>query len=120
MEAAPIALTKVETRYPIIENLTLTLVVLARRLRLYFQAHLISILTNQPFQQVPNRLEGIPHQVVFPALPTCITPEEGREVLPEIHEGVCGDHSTSRTMAIKAIHLGYFCPSLKINAQNLG
>ncbi|CAB4269003.1 unnamed protein product [Prunus armeniaca] len=57
MEAAPIALTKVETRYPIIENLTLTLVVLARRLRLYFQAHLISILTNQPFQQVPNRLE---------------------------------------------------------------
>ncbi|VVA40070.1 PREDICTED: Transposon [Prunus dulcis] len=51
------ALTEAETRYPILEKLALTLVVKARRLCSYFQAHPISVLTNQHLQQVLHRLE---------------------------------------------------------------
>ena len=46
-----------ETRYPLIEKLALALVILARRLRPYFQAHTIHVLTNQPLRQVLQKLE---------------------------------------------------------------
>ena len=32
----------------------------------------------------------------------CVTLDEGNEILREIHEGVCGNHTTSRTLIIKA------------------
>jgi hypothetical protein len=32
----------------------------------------------------------------------CITQEEGRELLTEIHGGACGSHSSSRTLVGKA------------------
>ncbi|XP_050365410.1 uncharacterized protein LOC126783920 [Argentina anserina] len=41
-----------ETRYPTLEQLALALIVAARRLRHYFQAHSIHVLTNQPLKQV--------------------------------------------------------------------
>ncbi|CAL2229572.1 unnamed protein product [Prunus armeniaca] len=47
----------------------------------------------------------------------CLTPEEGNYVLWEIHEGICGKHSGSRSLAQKAIRQGYFWPSLHTNAQ---
>ncbi|KAI5342502.1 hypothetical protein L3X38_010377 [Prunus dulcis] len=47
----------------------------------------------------------------------CLTPEEGHYVLREIHEGICGNHSGARSLAHKAIHQGYFWPSLHIDAQ---
>ncbi|KAI5337618.1 hypothetical protein L3X38_016889 [Prunus dulcis] len=46
-----------EVRYPDIEKLAFTLVVSARRLRPYFQAHTIHVLTNQPLQQVLQKPE---------------------------------------------------------------
>ncbi|CAL8084641.1 unnamed protein product [Prunus armeniaca] len=46
------ALQSAELRYPSLEQLALALVVLARRLRPYFQAHEITVLTNQPLRQV--------------------------------------------------------------------
>ncbi|KAI5352183.1 hypothetical protein L3X38_005074 [Prunus dulcis] len=47
----------------------------------------------------------------------CLTPEEGHYVLREIHEGICGNHSGSRSLAHKAIRQGYFWPSLHTDAQ---
>ncbi|CAL2238073.1 unnamed protein product [Prunus armeniaca] len=44
-------------RYPDIEKLAFALVVLARRLRPYFQAHTIHVLTNQPLRQVLQKSE---------------------------------------------------------------
>ena len=41
-----------ETRYPPLEQLALALIVAARPLRQYFQAHTIHVLTNQPLKQV--------------------------------------------------------------------
>lgn len=46
-----------ETRYPLIEKLALALVVSARRLRPYFQAHTIHVLTDQSLKQVLQKPE---------------------------------------------------------------
>ncbi|XP_020218740.1 uncharacterized protein LOC109801971 [Cajanus cajan] len=42
----------------------------------------------------------------------CLTPEQAHYVLREIHEGVCGTHSGSRTLAAKVIRAGYYWPTL--------
>ena len=41
-----------ETRYPKLEKLALTLMVASRKLRPYFHAHSIKVLTNYPLRQV--------------------------------------------------------------------
>ncbi|XP_034218921.1 uncharacterized protein K02A2.6-like [Prunus dulcis] len=51
------ALQDAEVRYPDIEKLAFALVVSARRLRPYFQAHTIHVLTNQPLRQVLQKPE---------------------------------------------------------------
>ncbi len=44
-----------EERYPTMEKLALALVVSARKLRPYFQAHTIIVLTNHPLRKVMNK-----------------------------------------------------------------
>ncbi|KAI5342892.1 hypothetical protein L3X38_010768 [Prunus dulcis] len=51
------ALQDAEVRNPDIEKLAFALVVSARRLRPYFQAHTIHVLTNQPLRQVLQKPE---------------------------------------------------------------
>ncbi|KAI5333123.1 hypothetical protein L3X38_023253 [Prunus dulcis] len=51
------ALQDAEVRYPDIEKLAFSLVVSARRLQSYFQAHTIHVLTNQPLRQVLQKPE---------------------------------------------------------------
>ncbi|KAI5317310.1 hypothetical protein L3X38_037017 [Prunus dulcis] len=51
------ALQDAEVRYSDIEKLAFALVVSARRLRPYFQAHTIHVLTNQPLRQVLQKPE---------------------------------------------------------------
>ena len=38
----------------------------------------------------------------------CVTLEEGKDILQEIHEGVCGNHAASRTLVGKAYRSGFF------------
>ncbi|KAM2142319.1 hypothetical protein ACFX1Q_008483 [Malus domestica] len=38
----------------------------------------------------------------------CLTPAEAETVLQEIHEGVCGNHAGSRSLAHKAFRQGYY------------
>ena len=45
------ALRKVEERYPLIEKLALALVTTACKLKPYFQAHTIVVLTNKPLRR---------------------------------------------------------------------
>ncbi|XP_027166963.1 uncharacterized protein LOC113766992 [Coffea eugenioides] len=49
----------------------------------------------------------------------CITPEEERQVLHKIHEGLCGVHVGYRMLAKKTLLPGYFWPSVRQDAQNL-
>ncbi|KAL6225802.1 hypothetical protein ACLB2K_004651 [Fragaria x ananassa] len=47
----------------------------------------------------------------FPNL-KCVTEEEGEVIMGEIHEGVCGNHSGSRSLAHKALRTGFFWPNM--------
>jgi hypothetical protein len=38
----------------------------------------------------------------------CIKPEEGIELLREIHQGECGHHASSRALVAKAFHHGFY------------
>ena len=46
----------------------------------------------------------------------CLAPAEAEIVLREIHEGVCGDHFGSRSLAHKAFCQGYYWPTLHQDA----
>ncbi|XP_027158648.1 uncharacterized protein LOC113760293 [Coffea eugenioides] len=47
----------------------------------------------------------------------CITPEEGERILQDIHEGLCGAHVGYRMLVKKALLLGYFWPTMRVDAQ---
>ena len=49
------ALLDAETRYPSLEKWALALVVAAQKLRPYFQAFLVSVITNQPLRQTLHK-----------------------------------------------------------------
>ncbi|XP_062173678.1 uncharacterized protein LOC133879154 [Alnus glutinosa] len=42
----------------------------------------------------------------------CLSAPEANYVLREIHEGVCGNHSGGRMLAIKAVRAGYYWPMM--------
>ena len=52
------ALRGAEGRYPPMEKLAFSLVIAARKLRPYFQAHVINVLTNHPLKKAMNKLEA--------------------------------------------------------------
>ena len=41
----------------------------------------------------------------------CVSFEEGKETLDEIHSGCCENHVTSRTLVGKAFRTGYYWPT---------
>jgi hypothetical protein len=49
----------------------------------------------------------------------CITQEEGRELLTEIHGGECGSHSSSCTLVGKAFRHGFYWPTALQDAAEL-
>ena len=49
----------VEGRYPMMEKLAFALIIASRKLRHYFQAHIINVLTNHPLKKVMNKLEVV-------------------------------------------------------------
>ena len=51
------ALRGVEGRYPLIEKLAYVLIIASRKLRHYFQVHVINVMTNHPLKKAMNKLE---------------------------------------------------------------
>jgi hypothetical protein len=47
----------------------------------------------------------------------CIEPEEGIELLREIHQGECGHQASSRALVAKAFRHGFYWPTAKQNAE---
>ncbi|KAM2286748.1 hypothetical protein ACFX1S_039183 [Malus domestica] len=47
----------------------------------------------------------------------CLTPAEAEIVLREIHEGVCGDHAGSRSLAHKTFRQGYYWPTTRMPSK---
>ena len=52
------ALRGAEGRYPLIEKLAFALITASRKLRHYFQAHVINVMTNHPLRKAINKLEA--------------------------------------------------------------
>ena len=52
-------LREVEERYPPMEKLAFALVTAARKLKLYFQAHMVVILTDRPLRRVMSNLDAV-------------------------------------------------------------
>ncbi|XP_075654749.1 uncharacterized protein LOC142624905 [Castanea sativa] len=53
------ALRGVEGRYPMMKKLAFALVTASRKLRHYFQAHVINVLTDHPLKKAMNKLEAV-------------------------------------------------------------
>ena len=49
----------------------------------------------------------------------CITPEEGRMILNDIHSGTCGHHASSRTIVAKAYRAGFYWPHANEMAKEI-
>ncbi|KAM0915484.1 hypothetical protein ACQ4PT_010819 [Festuca glaucescens] len=49
----------------------------------------------------------------------CVSVEEGRELLSDIHAGECGHHSSASTLAGKVYRSGFYWPSTLTNAIEL-
>jgi hypothetical protein len=45
---------------------------------------------------------------IMGVLQRCVSPQEGQEILKDIHAGVCGHHASSRAIAAKAFHAGFY------------
>ena len=48
------------------------------------------------------------HRSISGAFQRCVSPEEGQEILREIHEGDCGHHAGSKSLVAKAFHHGFY------------
>ena len=51
-------------------------------------------------------------------LQRCISEEEGRNLLAEIHAGLGGHHAAARALVSKAFHTGFYCPTARTDAQD--
>jgi hypothetical protein len=49
----------------------------------------------------------------------CFSPEEGIELLREIHQGECGHHASSRAIVGKAFRHGFYWPTALADAEKL-
>lgn len=47
----------------------------------------------------------------------CISSEQARQVLVEIHMGICSDHAGERILVGKAMQVGYYWPHALKNAE---
>ena len=52
-------------------------------------------------------------------LQRCITEEEGRNLLAEIHAGLGGHHAAARALVRKAFRTGFYWPTAQADAQDL-
>ena len=47
----------------------------------------------------------------------CLAMEESNYVLREVYEGACGNHSGARALVHKVIHVGYYWPTIQVDAK---
>ena len=59
------------------------------------------------------------HCSISGAFQRCVSPEEGREILGEIHEGDFGHHACSKSLVAKAFRHGFYRLTANADAENL-
>ena len=53
------------------------------------------------------------------AIQRCVSPQEGCEILQEIHEGDCGHHDGSKSLVAKAFRHGFYWLTTHADAEDL-
>ena len=53
------------------------------------------------------------------AIQRCVSPQEGCEILREIHEGDCGHHAGSKSLVAKAFRHGFYWLTAHADAEDL-
>jgi len=51
---------------------------------------------------------GFTHPILM-----CVSGEQCTRIMTELHEGICGSHVGGRSLSSKAIHAGYYCPTMR-------
>jgi len=59
------------------------------------------------------------HRSVSGAFQRCVSPEEGQEILREIHAGDCGHHAGSKSLVAKAFRHGFYWLTAHADAEDL-
>jgi hypothetical protein len=49
----------------------------------------------------------------------CISREKGKDILEELHKGVCGYHASFRTLVSKAFPRAFYWPTALVDAEEL-
>jgi hypothetical protein len=49
----------------------------------------------------------------------CLPREEGKDILEEIHKGICGNHASSHTLVNKAFRRAFYWPTALGDAEEL-
>ena len=49
----------------------------------------------------------------------CVTKDEGRRIIAEIHSGICGAHTGSRAITHKTLRAGYFWPTMTADTHEV-
>jgi hypothetical protein len=49
----------------------------------------------------------------------CVPREEGKDILEEIHKGICGNHASSHMLVSKAFRRAFYCPTALGDAEEL-
>ena len=52
-------------------------------------------------------------------LQKCIDEEDGKALLLEIHEGICGHHASSRALIAKSFRAGFYWPTAMKNMEEI-
>lgn len=52
-------------------------------------------------------------------LQRCVSPEEGQQLLRDIHSGICGSHATTCTLVGKTYIQGFFWPMTVTDAEKI-
>jgi len=48
----------------------------------------------------------------------CVTAEQAQYIIKELHEGICGYHSGTRTMATRVLRAGYFWLTIEADCHD--
>nr|CAN66079.1 hypothetical protein VITISV_018658 [Vitis vinifera] len=89
-------------------DLTLTLVTTKLEIRSDFQLIIIQI----------QREYETKDECMARYLAMCLNEPEAKYVLAELHEGVCDNHPSERTLAHRAYTQGYYWPTMKQDAES--
>ncbi|XP_057730185.1 uncharacterized protein LOC130945491 [Arachis stenosperma] len=66
-----------------------------------------------PFLEYINTGGELYRRGISQPLLKCLYTDEAREVIDEVHEGVCGNHIGGRALAAKIVRTGYYWPTMK-------